>query len=73
MRGGSQSRLLQASDDACYVTKFQNNPQHVRVLANEMFATNLGVVEGTVYRAGESAFSTRIAFLKKLRSLAGLP
>jgi hypothetical protein len=42
MRGGSQSHLLQASDGACYVTKFQNNPQHVRVLANEMFATNLG-------------------------------
>ena len=42
MRGGSQSHLLQASDGACYVTKFQNNPQHVRVLANEMFATSLG-------------------------------
>jgi hypothetical protein len=42
MRGGSQSHLLQASDGAFYVTKFQNNPQHVRVLANEMFATNLG-------------------------------
>src|SRR6202790_5407475 len=42
MRGGSQSHLLEASDGACYVTKFQNNPQHVRVLANEMLATNLG-------------------------------
>ena len=42
MRGGSQSHLLQASDGAYYVTKFQNNPQHVRVLANEMLATNLG-------------------------------
>jgi hypothetical protein len=42
MRGGSQSHLLQASDGAYYVTKFQNNPQHIRVLANEMFATNLG-------------------------------
>ena len=42
MRGGSQSHLLQGSDGACYVTKFQNNPQHVRVLANEMLATNLG-------------------------------
>jgi HipA-like kinase len=42
MRGGSQSHLLQASDGACYVTKFQNNPQHVRILANEMLATNLG-------------------------------
>lgn len=41
MRGGSQSHLLRASDGAYYVTKFQNNPQHVRVLANEMLATRL--------------------------------
>lgn len=41
MRGGSQSHLLRASDGAYYVTKFQNNPQHLRVLANEMFATRL--------------------------------
>jgi hypothetical protein len=38
LRGGSQSHLLQASDGACYVTKFQNNPQHIRVLANQMLA-----------------------------------
>ncbi|HXU20482.1 MAG TPA: HipA family kinase [Verrucomicrobiae bacterium] len=43
MRGGAQSHLLQASDGAHYVTKFMNNPQHVRVLANEMLATNLGL------------------------------
>ena len=42
LRGGAQAHLLRASDGACYVTKFQNNPQHIRVLANEMFATNLG-------------------------------
>lgn len=41
MRGGSQSHLLRASDGAYYVTKFQNNPQHVRVLANEMLVTRL--------------------------------
>jgi len=46
MRGGSQSHLLQASDGAHYVTKFMNNPQHVRVLANEMLATNLGLQLG---------------------------
>jgi hypothetical protein len=28
------------------VTKFQNNPQHIRVLANEMLATNLGLALG---------------------------
>lgn len=46
LRGGSQSHLLQASDGAWYVTKFQNNPQHVRVLANEMLATRLGLALG---------------------------
>jgi hypothetical protein len=46
LRGGAQSHLLRASDGACYVTKFQNNPQHIRVLANEMLATNLGLVLG---------------------------
>jgi hypothetical protein len=34
-RGGAQSQLLRASDGNCYVTKFQNNPQQIRVLANE--------------------------------------
>jgi hypothetical protein len=42
MRGGSQAHLLRASDGDFYVTKFQNNPQHLRVLANEMFASRLG-------------------------------
>lgn len=46
LRGGSQSQLLQASDRQFYVTKFQNNPQHVRVLANEMLATRLGELLG---------------------------
>ncbi len=46
LRGGSQSHLLAASDGAWYVTKFQNNPQHVRVLANEMLATRLGLALG---------------------------
>ena len=46
LRGGAQAHLLRASDGECYVTKFQNNPQHIRVLANEMFATNLGLALG---------------------------
>lgn len=41
MRGGSQSHLLRADDRNLYITKFQNNPQHVRVLANEFLATRL--------------------------------
>jgi len=42
MRGGSQSHLLRASDNHFYVTKFQNNPQAIRILANEYLATKLG-------------------------------
>ena len=42
MRGGSQAQLLRASDGNFYVTKFQNNPQHTRVLANEMLGSRLG-------------------------------
>ena len=41
MRGGSQSHLMRASDGAFYVVKFQNNPQHIRVLANEFLAGRL--------------------------------
>jgi hypothetical protein len=42
MRGGAQAHLLRASDNHFYVTKFQNNPQAVRILANEYLATKLG-------------------------------
>lgn len=42
MRGGSQAQFLRASDGNFYVTKFTNNPQHTRVLANEMIASRLG-------------------------------
>src|SRR5579863_5757297 len=38
MRGGSQPWLLRCEDGRYYVVKFQDNPQHVRVLANEMLA-----------------------------------
>jgi HipA-like protein len=41
MRGGAQSHLMRASDEHYYVVKFQNNPQHLRVLANELLATRL--------------------------------
>jgi len=41
MRGGAQSHLMRASDGGFYVVKFQNNPQHPRILANEMLATRL--------------------------------
>jgi hypothetical protein len=35
MRGGSQAHLMEASDGNFYVVKFQNNPQHRRILINE--------------------------------------
>jgi len=41
MRGGAQAQLMRASDGHFYVVKFQNNPQHLRVLANELLATRL--------------------------------
>ena len=41
MRGGAQAHLMRADDGHFYVVKFQNNPQHLRVLANELLATRL--------------------------------
>ena len=41
MRGGAQSHLMFADDSHYYVVKFQNNPQHIRVLANELLATRI--------------------------------
>jgi hypothetical protein len=41
MRGGSQSHLMRCSDGNYYVVKFQNNPQHRRVLVNELLGTRL--------------------------------
>jgi len=46
MRGASQPYLLRCADDFSYVVKFQNNPQHVRVLANEMLAGRLAMLVG---------------------------
>ena len=42
MRGGAQAHLMRAEDGHFYVVKFQNNPQHTRVLANELLATRIG-------------------------------
>ena len=41
MRGGAQSHLMRAADGNFYIVKFQNNPQHARVLANEWMATRI--------------------------------
>src|SRR5712692_8851010 len=39
MRGGAQSHLLEADDGRFYIVKFQNNPQHRRILVNELIAS----------------------------------
>jgi HipA-like protein len=41
MRGGAQSHLMRCNDGYYYVVKFQNNPQHRRILVNEMLGTRL--------------------------------
>jgi hypothetical protein len=41
MRGGAQSHLMRCSDGNYYVVKFQNNPQHRRVLVNDLLGTRL--------------------------------
>jgi len=40
MRGGAQAHLLEASDGHFYVVKFQNNPQHRRILVNEWLGSS---------------------------------
>ena len=46
MRGGAQGQLMLGADGYIYVVKFQNNPQHVRVLANELLASRLAAAAG---------------------------
>src|SRR5215472_17750980 len=42
MRGGAQSHMLTANDAHAYVVKFANNPQSLRVLANEWLGCSIG-------------------------------
>ena len=46
MRGGAQGQLMLGADGHAYVVKFQNNPQHMRVLANEFLASRLAAAAG---------------------------
>ena len=46
MRGGAQGQLMLGADGHAYVVKFQNNPQHMRVLANELLASRLAAAVG---------------------------
>ncbi|WP_263377131.1 HipA domain-containing protein [Granulicella aggregans] len=46
MRGGSQAHLMLGADGNPWVVKFQNNPQNLRVLANEFIVSSLASVAG---------------------------
>ena len=46
MRGGAQGQLMLGADGHAYVVKFQNNPQHTRVLANEFLVSRLAAAAG---------------------------
>ncbi len=46
MRGGAQAQLMRCGDGKSYVVKFRNNPQGVRILANELIASKLGKLIG---------------------------
>ena len=46
MRGGAQSHLMRCADSNYYVVKFQNNPQHTRVLVNDWLGTRLAEMIG---------------------------
>jgi len=46
MRGGAQSHLMLGADGNAWIVKFQNNPQHLRVLPNELLGTRLGGLLG---------------------------
>ena len=46
LRGGAQSHLMRCEDGYYYVVKFRNNPQGVRILANEMLAAKLALAIG---------------------------
>ena len=53
MRGGAQSQLMLGADGKLWVVKFQNNPQHLRVLANELIATRLAQAAGLTVPASD--------------------
>ena len=61
MRGGAQSHLMRSSDENYYVVKFQNNPQHRRVLVKEMRGGSAGGTDpadrGVVHRGATDAHS----------------
>lgn len=53
MRGGAQSHLMLDESGHAWVVKFQNNPQHLRVLANELLGTRIAEAIGLPVPRGE--------------------
>lgn len=53
IRGGSQPQLMRCSDERDYVVKFPNNPQGVRILANELLGGRLAALLGLPVAKGE--------------------
>jgi hypothetical protein len=53
MRGGAQAHLMHCSDGYFYVVKFLNNPQHQRILVNEILASRIAQLAGLPVPNGE--------------------
>lgn len=62
MQGGTQAHLMRGSDGNLYVVKFQTNPIHPRVLANELLATRLGFSLGLPMPPGRSDRGFELAY-----------
>ena len=71
MRGGAQSQLMLGADGKLWVVKFQNNPQHLRVLANELIATRLAEAVGLTVPATDVVEVTRVADRQHARHAHG--
>lgn len=46
MPGGSQSKLMLGEDRNLWVVKFKNNPQHLKILVNELMASRMAEAIG---------------------------
>lgn len=73
MRGGAQSQLMLGSDGKLWVVKFQNNPQHRRVLANEFIATRLAAAAGLTVPACDVVEVTEWLVANTLDMVVELP
>src|SRR5260370_11017766 len=63
MRGGAQSHLMRCEDGYYYVWKFENNPQHARVLVNELLGTRLAARLG-LPTARVAIISVRVVLIR---------